>query len=211
MKRYIFFLLVCWAAIAVHAQNEPLFIFEQFLNAKIHFKNRSVTVAPMNYDASNDKMYFKRDGDLMELVQLEKVDSIVWKGKLCFVPHGRGFLEKVSLAHGVAFIHWRIRNLYVGARGALGAITQAKVERIFSADKRKNYHTDIYRQKNSNDYYLQKDNSLKKVSNLKQLLKLYPQFETEIKAYVDQQKVDMDIPQSVLDLLDYCLKLNAGR
>ena len=68
MKRFCLHLFVCLIVSVAYAQNDPVFIFKQFVHAKIHFKNRSITVAPMNYDAVNDKMYFKRDGQLMELV-----------------------------------------------------------------------------------------------------------------------------------------------
>ena len=77
MKRFCLYLLVCFIVSVACAQNEPVFIFKQFVHAKIHFKNRSITVVPMNYDAVNDKMYFKRDGQLMELMQLSSIDSVV--------------------------------------------------------------------------------------------------------------------------------------
>ena len=60
----IFLLFSVYALVATAQANDPLFIFDQFYNAKIHFKNRSVTVAPMNYDAVNDRMYFKQGSAL---------------------------------------------------------------------------------------------------------------------------------------------------
>ena len=111
MKRFCLYLLVCFIVSVACAQNEPLFIFKQFVHAKIHFKNRSITVVPMNYDAVNDKMYFKRDGQLMELMQLFSIDSVVWAKKFCFVYHEQKFLEKVQLKNGTAFIHWQVRNV----------------------------------------------------------------------------------------------------
>mgnify|MGYP003483179408 CR=1 FL=1 len=79
MKNLSFFFLFSFYALVTTAQAyDPLFIFEQFSNAKIHFKNRSVTVAAMNYDAVNDKMYFKNNGELMELSNQEMIDSISW-------------------------------------------------------------------------------------------------------------------------------------
>lgn len=208
MKRTLLFFFCLWMfCSAADAQNDPTFIFEQFHHAKIHFKNRSVTVVPMNYDAANDKMYFKRDGQLMELVQLGAVDSIVWGKKICFVVQKEGFLEKVRLKHGTAFIHWRINYVNIGSIGALGAVTQAKVDRVFTAGERRNLHADIYQQKNRNDYYIPVGGSLKKTTTLKQIYKLFPEHEAAIKAFVERENIKMQIPQSVLDLLDYCLSL----
>lgn len=207
MKRIILFLCLFMFISAANAQNDPVFIFEQFHHAKIHFKNRSVTVVPMNYDAANDKMYFKRDGQLMELIQLEAIDSIVWGKKLCFVVQEKGFLEKVKLKQGTAYIHWKIRNVNIGSIGALGTVTQAKVDRVFTAGKRQNFNADIYQQKNRNDYYIPIDGSLKKVTTLKQICKLFPEHETAIKDFIEREDIKMQIPQSMLDLLDYCLSL----
>ena len=161
----------------------------------------------MNYDAVNDKMYFQRDGQLMELMQLERIDSVVWAKQFCFVCHDQKFLEKVTLKNGTAFIHWQVRSVNVGAIGAMGRVTQAKVERVYSSESWRNHSADIYKQKNQNDYYLLLDGSLKKVTTLKQILKLFPDHKADIEAFVEKQQIKMQIPQSVLELLDYCLNL----
>ena len=207
MKRFCLYLLVCFIVSVACAQNEPGFIFRQFVHAKIHFKNRSITVVPMNYDAVNDKMYFKRDGQLMELMQLSSIDSVVWAKKFCFVYHEQKFLEKVQLKNGTAFIHWQVRNVNIGSIGALGQITQAKVDRAYSSKSWRDYNSDVYKLKNKNDYYLSLDGSLKKVTTLKQILKLFHKHNADIEKFVEEQQINMQIPQSVLDLLDYCLNL----
>ena len=207
MKRFIFHLWVCLIVSAACAQNDPVFIFKQFVHAKIHFKNRSITVVPMNYDAVNDKMYFKRDGQLMELMQLSAIDSVVWAKQFCFVHHEQKFLEKVSLKNGTAFIHWQVRNVNIGSIGALGQVTQAKVERVYSSGNWRNQSADIYKLKNQNDYYLLLDGSLKKATTLKQILKLFPEHKADIEAFVEEQHTNMQMPLSVLELLDYCLNL----
>ena len=207
MKRIFLYLLVSFIVSVACAQNEPVFIFKQFVHAKIHFKNRSITVVPMNYDAVNDKMYFQRDGQLMELMQLDRIDSVVWAKQFCFVCHDPKFLEKVTLKNGTAFIHWQVRSVNVGAIGAMGRVTQAKVERVYSSESWRNHSADIYKQKNQNDYYLLWDGSLKKVTTLKQILKLFPDHKADIEAFVEEQKIKMQMPQSVLELLDYCLNL----
>ena len=207
MKRLSLCFLVCFIVSVACAQNDPVFIFKQFVHAKIHFKNRSIMVVPMNYDAVNDKMYFKRDGQLMELMQLSAIDSVVWAKQFCFVHHDQKFLEKVALKHGTAFIHWQVRNVSIGAIGALGQVTQAKVERVYSSGGWRNQSADIYKLKNQNDYYLLLDGSLKKATTLKQILKLFPKHKADIEAFVEEQHTNMQMPQSVLELLDYCLNL----
>jgi hypothetical protein len=214
MKRLLPLILFFWVALTVSAQNEPLFIFEQFVNAKIHFKNRSVTVAPMNYDAVNDKMYYKDKGNLMELTNAAIIDSIVWAGKRSFIPHTGGFMEQVKMGNGTVFIHWHIKNVNVGSRGALGMVTQAKVESIsvramgvFSATDATSQSADVYQQKNANEYYLPIEGKLKKITTKKHVLKLYPQHKAAIEEFMDKNKIQMTEPLSVLELLNYCMGL----
>ena len=214
MKRLLPFILFFWVALTISAQNEPLFIFEQFVNAKIHFKNRSATVAPMNYDAVNDKMFYKDKGNLMELTNAAIIDSIVWAGKRSFIPHTGGFMEQVKMGNGTVFIHWHIKNVNVGSRGALGMVTQAKVESIsvramgvFSATDATSQSADVYQQKNANEYYLPIEGKLKKITTKKHVLKLYPQHKAAIEEFMDKNKIQMTEPLSVLELLNFCMGL----
>ena len=207
--------MMCAFVLITKAQETPLMIFDQFYHAKIHFKNRSMTVAPMNYDAVNDVMYFKQGKDLMELTNAALIDSISWSGKRCFIPSEQGFLEKVNLSNGVAYIHWRIKNVNLGSKGALGSITQAKVETInirslgvMSAQDGPSSHSDdVYQQKNANEYYLSLDGELKKITSKKHVLKLFPQHNEAIKEFMDKQDIQMKEPLSVLELLNFCLGL----
>lgn len=208
MKRIVFFLSLLMFISVANAQNDPVFIFEQFLNGKIHFKNRSVTIVPMNYDAVDGKMYFKRDGVLMELVNLEAVDSVTWGRKVCFVCHNGNFMEKIKLQHGNVFIRWRVKSVNIGSRGALGSITQAKVERVYTAGNKATHNADIYLLQNTNDYYLLTDGKYQKANTLKQILKLFPEQAKAIEAFTEEKQTNFHKPASVLELLDYCLNVN---
>lgn len=168
----------------------------------------------MNYDAVNDKMYFMDQGNLMELTNVALVDSIVWAGKRTFIPFGKGFIEQVKLQNGTAFVHWRIKNVNVGATGAMGAVTQAKVETInirsmgvFSAESNRMNSADVYQQKNANEYYLSVDGKFTKITSKKHVLKLYPEHKAEIEGYIDENKIQMTEPLSVLELLNFCMGL----
>lgn len=214
MKRLLMILWAVSAWLMSNAQSEPLFIFDQFANAKIHFKNRSITVASMNYDAVNDKMFYKDQGNLMELTNAAMIDSIVWAGKRNFIPYTDGYMEKVKLENGVAYIHWRIKKVNVGARGAMGTVTQAKVEAInirsmgvHSAENLRINSADVFQQKNVNEYFIAMDGKLKKITNKKQLFKLYPAHKATIEEYMDKENIQMTEALSVLQLLNFCLGL----
>ena len=214
MKKLYFFLLLFIGVLNASAQEKPLFIFEKFINAKIHFKNRSVTVASMNYDAVNDKMFFMQNEDLMELTNYAMIDSIVWAGKRTFISNGNGFLEQIKMDNGTAFIRWRIKNVNVGSRGAFGTVTQGKVESIsirsmgvFSASDAESNSADVFQQKNNNEYFIPINGKLEKITTVKHLYKLFPRHKEKIKAFIKEQGIKMNEPILVLELLNYCLGL----
>lgn len=215
MKRLFIFTFISLCALGMKAQAyDPLFLFDQFINAKIHFKNRSVTSAPMNYDAVNDKMYFKQQEDLMELTNTNMIDSIVWAGLRKFVPKDNGFLEVVKMDNGTAYIAWRVRNVNVGSKGALGSVTQGKVESIsirsmgvFSATDAAGHSADVYQQKNVNEYYIPVKGKLQKVTAMKHLYKLFPEQKEAIREYADKEKIRMNEPLLVLQILNFCMGL----
>jgi hypothetical protein len=174
-------------------------------------------IDPSDFDITldnNDKMYFKNNGELMELSNQEMIDSISWAGKRSFITNGKSYLEKVNLDNGTCYIAWRIKNVNVGSAGAYGTTTQGKVESIsvrslgvFSATDAASHSGDVFQQKNANEYYLPIDGKLKKVTNLKHLYKLYPEHKDAIKEYVDKEKIKMNEPLSVLQVLNYCMGL----
>lgn len=214
MKKTTLIVLLCTLSQLLSAQSSQLFIFDNFYNAKVFFKNRSVTAASMNYDAMNGKMFFKDGGEVMELTNVAQIDSVVWAGKRKFVAANGSFQEEVKMPNGTVLIQWRLKNVNVGAAGALGATTQAKVEKVniramsgvYSFDNTQN-SADLYKQKNDNDYYISVGGKLKKISSMKHVLKAFPNHEENIKAFVDKEDIKMEDPAAVLQLLDYCMGL----
>ena len=168
----------------------------------------------MNYDAVNDKMYFKQNDDLMELTNAAMIDSIVWAGKRSFVSLNQGFLEQIKLENGTAFIRWKIKNVNIGSAGAFGTVTQGKVETIsvramgvFSATDAASNSADVYQQKNANEYYIRVDGNLERINNIKHAQKLFPAQKAAIQAFAKEHKINMKEPLSALEFLNYCLGL----
>ncbi|MDF9831770.1 hypothetical protein [Parabacteroides sp. PF5-6] len=206
-------LLLAFAA-GLSAQSHTIFIFKDFTEAKVYFKNRSITIAPMNYDGAKGRMYFMQNDELMELTHIQMIDSIVWEGERKFITHGASFLDEVRLENGTLYIHWRLKDVNIGSRGALGATTQARVETIslksmgiHSVDKEVNY-TEIYERKNDNDYYLLLNGKLQRFKNSKQLSKLLPELKDNIETFAKEEKIDTKQTPDMIRLVNYTLSLN---
>jgi len=214
MKKKIFSLSVaCMFAAALVAQNKSFFILQDFMNAKIFFKNNTMTVAPMNYDAGKNRMYFMQNNERMELTNASAIDSIIWDGVGKFITYNNSYLEEIKLTNGIAYIEWKLKEVNLGSRGVLGMPTQAKIDQI-SLQSMGIYSTkdenvvDVYQQKNDNAYFLKIDDKFNKVRSVKQVIKLFPDHKEDIEEYTKKRKIDMNNTLSVLQLLDYVLSFS---
>lgn len=221
MRRCLIFLYsIFWASLICYAQNGPVFLFEKFSNAKVHFKNHALTVYSMNYDANKGKMYFLQNGEIMELMETSRIDTISW-GNRKFIPGKRRFLEVQKLENGIVYIDWLIKDVHLGKKGVFGLPSQGSIQNLKSFDfsggtagnytpynEQKTYATDMWKRKNDNTYYILVEGKLTKVKTLKHLKKIFPKYQEEIQLYVKENNIDMRDVLDILNLLNYCLKVS---
>lgn len=218
MKRsLVVFCCMVSACLSCAGQTGPIFLFEQFVKAKVHFKNRATAVYPMNYDANGGKMYFVQDGKNMEVTNVNTIDSVSWPGRV-FIPDGRRFLEIQRLPNGIVYIDWLIKEVHLGKKGVFGLPSQGTIQNLRLYDfgggttgyspyqNQGTYATDMWRRKNGNTYYIMVNGKRCRVRNVNGVCKLFPEHEEEIKAYARDEKLDMADPLSALHLLNYCLQ-----
>ena len=95
MKAFLTFFILYFFSLSVSAQQfKRIFLFNDFVQAQIKFRNHSVSVVSLNYDASNKTMLFRQGEEMMEMTNPAQVDTVII-GKRKFVPVGRGFYEVV--------------------------------------------------------------------------------------------------------------------
>lgn len=202
--------LLCTTSASAQEAN---YLFKEFATATVYLKNHTTAQALMNYDASTEKMNFQEDDRLMELTNVNEIDSIVWDKDHVFLAYNGMFLQKQVMEHGTVFIRWRIKSLNVGSKGAMGIATQNKVEKL---DMRFMAHTvtdfdnsaiDVYRTENLNEYYFSYGGKLCKAATKKQLLKVFRSHAGEIEQYADANHLDMRNAEEALSLINHALSL----
>lgn len=200
-------------------QFKRIFLLDDFTEAQIKFRNGSQTVVSLNYDASNKTMLFKQGEELMEVTNTSTVDT-VFVGDRRFIPAEKGFYEVVFLNNGTVFVDWLLKDVNVGSKGALGAVTQGSVHNLQMSNlglnatemytpykRQKLGSTDVYRRKSDNTYYVNRENKLIKIKTLKQLTKAFSTHKDKITAFAKENDIDMKETHDVLVILDYCLGL----
>ncbi len=220
-KQLVLIVLLLGSLLPLSAQQfARIYLFDDFMKAQILFRNKARTSATLNYDASNKVMLFLQGEELMEVTNTASIDTVTVGGRK-LVPAAKGFYEVVKLDNGVVYIDWLLKDVNIGSKGALGSVTQGSVQNLQMSNlglnatemytpyaPQKIGSTDVYKRKSDNTYYFTAKNKQQKIKSVKQLIKLYPEHEDEIEAYVKQEDVEMqDIPK-VLMLLNFCLGLD---
>lgn len=233
MKRLlqiIIFLSLC--GITALAQRERIFLFENFDDATIYMKNKTVTKSPMNYDANNGKLYFMHGNDLMELTNLAQIDSIKFVGDRVFAVKNNDIVEMRHTPTCTLQILWRIRKNHEGYVGAFGNVSQAPSKKVRLSDgfgmgdvtpasggmvntsytdnngqRGGSINEDVWRMKTENTYIFTKDGKEHSIKRLSQLYKTFPEHKDQIKAYAKENHLDLSSAEKALALIDYALSL----
>lgn len=173
---------------AGNAQKKSIYLLNDFTQGTVLMKSGAKTSASLNYDASNRKMKFRQQDEIMILTNTGEVDTIFIASHK-FIPYNRNFLEVIELPNGNLYINWLLKELYKGRTGAYGYANQSTTTTsINTSYYNKNYYKvenpDIMEQINENDYWFFRNGKPVKFRNEKSLLKLFPGKEELIKGYM---------------------------
>ena len=182
--------MLCLAAgLAQAAISVPL--YPEFKQATVYMKNHSRIVAPMNYDMSADKMYYKDGETVMELSLDNPVDSIVWAGEHSFVLMNGKFCERgKSGALGANTQSGNVVEMNLSGMGMYGAGETGSVEN--------------FKYTNTNIYFIPTGNGIKRISSLKQLYKAFPAKAEAAKEFA--KSLDLTQYQDFMKLIAFCLE-----
>ena len=117
------------------------------------------------------------------------------------------------------YIDWLLKDVNVGSKGALGAVTQGSVHNVQMTDfgnsteqytpyQQQDLHvTDVLKRKNDNTYLIKINGKLQKINSSKGLMKAYSDKKEEIKAYLSEHKIDFKDVGQALEVINYCMGL----
>lgn len=208
MRILLLITVACLSFQHIWAQKKRLMLFDKYTKGTVLMKNKARTNAELNFDAANNNMMFKQNGEEMILTNVNQIDT-VYIGDRKFTPIKKVYLEAIPTKHGDIYVHWNLINTYKGKKGAYGMTTQAKVESINTAEYTtgvyENQYVDVYELSNNNEYYLFKGEKPIIVKDERSLLKQFPEEKEKIKEYIKEQDIDFTQVDKVLKLLEFCM------
>lgn len=229
MRRFLTVILLALSLNSV-AQEKRIYFFSDFVNTAIKYKGGQVFKVKANYDVANRKMMYMQGEQLMELTDLQLVDTIVTDG-YAWVLHDGHFCQVVDSNDGNrVLLGWHIVKTHEGYVGAFG-ISQVPARKlklsgdfgldnftadgggIFNGTTDTNAHDgngsnlDVWRNKNLNTYYFTKAGREYALKGMKSVYKAFPDKKAQIKQFVRENKVDMQTATGALELIDYLMSL----
>lgn len=205
------FFSLFFVSLELQAQEDNLYIFDEFKNGKAVYKNGAVVYAKLNYDPLNQRMLFLSPSDnaLLEIVNPSDISYINIEGRMFEQIKGNLFYERINYNNFIFYIQWRCKAVSEGKPSGYGmtsttsAITSVSVINKegrtipLNVSEKFNYKPD-------NFYYIKINNTHKRFSSPDSLAKLFKVHKEEIKKYIKENKLDFDNPEDIKSAVEYC-------
>jgi hypothetical protein len=208
---FIFLSIICTAS----AQSVNNYVFSDFQNGAVYFKNHKIIGGVLNYESISKKMVFKQNAKILELSTPEEIDSVIISGRT-FVSYFKGeFFEKIAIEKGYLYLQYNSKK-FVSAKevgfGGYSELSNTKSISVNSLDGGQTMSNDLsqltsaeqFRTNTSIFYWIKKGNDFFNVSSKNQILKAFPNKKQKIQDFLLQNTIKFDSVDDVKKLLNMC-------
>ena len=199
MKRSFLLILLFAISFGAHSQ-EPIYLFPDYTEATFKIKPRIVTSGKINIDVKYQKIYYLQGEDVMEMTNCPMIDTLYVEGRK-FVWRNDCLCEYVPRDYGVIYINWKLRDTPSGKIGAMGTVTQQKVEVMqvpglnseysFNSAGQYSDKTDVWTVKNENTYFWVMNGFEYRIRRPSDLYRYFYKQEAAIKQFMRENNLTM--------------------
>lgn len=111
------------------AQSRVAMLLDNYVDGFVYMKSGIPVRVPLNYDGGLHFMRYIQDGQVMELQNVQDVDSVKI-GARKFVPLGKRFCEvytpKGASDDAALLVEWSMSRQHVGYKGVMGNVSQVR-------------------------------------------------------------------------------------
>lgn len=209
----ILIVAICSMAIQLTAQtnsngNFLQYLFPDFTKGLVRMKTGNSYNAVLNYNTVTENMVWEKDGKLLDLTNMESVDTIFLQNRK-FVPSNEVFFEVLVKAPISLFIQHKSNLVQAGSPSGYGTTSQtASIKNLSSVSlKSGTYNLEIpseYDIKPSPVFWIRKSNIMFSFLNKRQFLKIFPGESNEIEKFIKQNHINIENPDDLVNLVNYC-------
>jgi hypothetical protein len=214
LKIAAFLLIASTKLFAQATKNNSPYVFPEFVKATVLQKGGAMLEAQMNYNMVTQEMLFTKDGTNMVLDNYENIDTLYLSSRK-FIPVRQVFLEKLTNTAIPLYIQYKGKAMLAGSSAvdksnntAIGGLVGVKGQKG-DPSKIKSYDLhlpDGYQFIPENEYWLQKGGSFYPTNSLKKIVKLFPEKEELINAFIKQNNISIIKTDDMIKLVEFCNK-----
>jgi hypothetical protein len=191
-------------------QSNSPYVFDQFVKGSVILISGDSVSKSMNYNAATEEMVYEQNGRMMALDQVEQIRSVVL-GDIVFEPIKEKFYQKIGNWEEGLYISYKGKVLPPSSPSAYGSEsnTTATTNWATLSSKALLYTLSLpsdYKIIKSREYFLRKSGVMLKANNASQLCKIYPEKQTELKAYIKANKIKFSNTDDFYTLIRFCVE-----
>lgn len=195
----------------------PHFLFPAFREGYVKMKDGKDFTALLNYQMVDEKMITELDGTYRYSKDPRLIDTVFIENRV-FVPVGNVFYEVLASGPVTIFLQNRSNYTPMGADIGYGAKSRSVGRTAYSRFEL----SDVMYQFGevakidlppnvevtpASVFWVRKNGEFENFSNEKQFLKIFPEFEKELKDYIKHERIRMKSPEDLKKLGEYCNEL----
>lgn len=179
------------------------FLFEDFQDAAIYFKDGAQYHEKMNYNLLVNKFYFidREDNEIKELSNPQDI-LIIKFGKRVFYTEGDSGIE-ILPTNPVLYVQYKGNIRKEAIKGAYGQPSETTSVRTYGGTyggrgERYNFDPEkLIAGNRYNIYWIERQGKKKIFKSFNQFLKLYPKHKEELKSFIKENRVDFNDVQQI--------------
>jgi len=191
---------------------EEVYSYPDFIKGKVYLRNNTVSIVPLNYNSLYAEMQFVNPtGDTLS-VSDEKLISLIVINQDTFF-YDKAYLKLISNLGTVKLANNQffeiVKKEKVGEFGQPGRGSVETYNNLSSPSYiRDIVANEIITMAKSSIYYIGDEFNNFKMANKRNLLDMYSKHESEVKAYLKENKVDFSNEKDLKKMLTYLKKLD---
>lgn len=189
----------------------PQLLYPAFSKSIVKMKTGETSSFMLNYNMVDEEMLIDQQGVFRVLEHTENIDTIYINNHK-FVPVGNSFYEVLVTGHISMYIQHKSRFSTAGTPTAYGMTSQTnattKVTTMRSGNQVRNLEVpDNLIVSPATVYWVRVKNEMQKFTNERQFLKVFPEYEADIKGYIKTNKLNFKTSDDLIKLGNYCKTL----
>ncbi|MDR0754100.1 MAG: hypothetical protein LBF04_01795 [Prevotellaceae bacterium] len=188
-----------------------VYVFPDFTEGTVFFKNGTMTSAKLNYNTLTEEMQFIDDKEnIMAISNPQDINYIIINKKTFYYVSGKSFGELLVYNDEVRFLTKRKTALTDSqAKGAYGQVNTTSA--VTSVVPTRQYDIGILRDLTFNiidEFLLERNGKFTKIIGVKSFIKIFPQYKNEITKFVESNKTNFKNEKALIKLTNYCTQLS---